>query len=76
MVTLDVKQQPNSRWCLLLSSATPSEDVTGGAQVPLVRSRSLMETLWVESVAPEARPVFPPSSLFSLLASVSMATLL
>lgn len=42
-------------------------------QVPLVRRRSLMETLWVESEAPEARPVFPPSSLFSLLANVSMA---
>ncbi|KAI4805879.1 hypothetical protein KUCAC02_010474, partial [Chaenocephalus aceratus] len=28
------------------------------------------ETLWVESEAPEARPVFPPSSLFSLLANV------
>lgn len=44
--------------------------------VPLVRRRSLMETLWVESEAPEARPVFPPSSLFSLLANVSMAALL
>lgn len=45
-------------------------------QVPLVRRRSLMETLWVESEAPEARPVFPPSSLFSFLANVSMAALL
>lgn len=35
-----------------------------------------METLWVESEAPEARPVFPPSSFFNLLASVSMAKLL
>lgn len=41
--------------------------------VPLVRSRSLIETLWVVSGAPVARPVFPASSLFSLLASVSMA---
>lgn len=41
--------------------------------VPLVRSRSLIETLWVDSGAPVARPVFPASSLFSLLASVSMA---
>lgn len=32
-----------------------------------------METLWVDSGAPEARPVFPESSLFSLLASVNMA---
>lgn len=44
------------------------------APVPLVRSRSLMETLCVESEAPVARPVFPPSSLLSLLAKVSMAT--
>lgn len=35
-----------------------------------------METLCVESEAPVARPVFPPSSLLSLLAKVSMATLL
>lgn len=35
-----------------------------------------METLWVESEAPEARPVFPPSSFFNLPASVSMASLL
>lgn len=41
--------------------------------VPLVRRRSLIETLWVDSGAPEARPVFPASSLFSLLASVNMA---
>lgn len=42
--------------------------------VPLVSSRSLIEILWVDSGAPVARPVFPASSLFSLLASVSMAT--
>lgn len=41
--------------------------------VPLVRRRSLIEILWVDSGAPGARPVFPASSLFSLLASVSMA---
>lgn len=41
--------------------------------VPLVRSRSLIEILWADSVAPGARPVFPASSLFSLLASVNMA---
>lgn len=34
-----------------------------------------METLWVESEAAEVRAVLPPSSLFSLLASVSMAAL-
>lgn len=44
-------------------------------QVPLVRRRSLMETLWVESEAAGVRAVLPPSSLFSLLASVSMAAL-
>lgn len=41
--------------------------------VPLVRRRSLIEILWVDSGAPGARPVFPASSLFSLLASVNMA---
>lgn len=55
-------------------SGSNNSIMTGGLTlVPLVRRRSLMETLWVESEVPGTRPVFPPSSLFSLLASVSMA---
>lgn len=60
-------------FCICINTKLPKRTTT---QVPLVRRRSLIETLWVESEAPEARPVFPPSSLFSLLASVSMAALL